>query len=84
MLPEGLALPLSWSLVPMEPVLLLPCPATVRWSFTLRLPAYDWAIRFAVCRSLAVATLPERSIASLVTFTLTVSLLSVGSFFRAF
>lgn len=62
----------------------LPIPFTVMWSTTLRLPAYDWAMRFAVCRSLPVATLPLRLICVSVTFTITFELLSVGSFFSAF
>src|SRR3954465_6318700 len=40
---------------PLEP---LPLPVTVMRSTTLRLPAYDWAMRSAVCFSLPVATVP--------------------------
>ena len=40
-------------------------------------------MRFAVCFSLPVATLPDNSTAESVTLTLTFELASVGSFFRA-
>jgi hypothetical protein len=53
------------------------------WSTTLRLPAYDCAMRLAVCLSLPVATLPLSEICVSVTLTITLLLLSVGSFFRA-
>lgn len=61
----------------------LPMPLTVILSTTLRLPAYDWAMRFAVCLSLPVATVPLNVICVSVTLTITLLLLSVGSFFRA-
>ena len=40
-------------------------------------------MRFAVCFSLPVATLPDNSTAESVTFTTTLELASVGSFFKA-
>ena len=61
----------------------LPMPLTVILSTTLRLPAYDWAMRFAVCLSLPLATLPLSSIFVSVTLTITLLLLRVGSFFSA-
>src|SRR5712675_1730513 len=49
----------------------LPLPVTVMRSTTLRLPAYDCAMRSAVCFSLPVETVPESSMVESVTFTLT-------------
>lgn len=60
-----------------------PWPVTVILSSTLRFPANDWAMRFAVCFSLPVATLPDNATAESVTLTTTLELASVGSFFRA-
>ena len=59
----------------------LPLPVTVMRSTTLRLPAYDCAMRSAVCFSLPVETVPESSMAESVTFTLTLLLESSGSLF---
>ena len=59
----------------------LPLPVTVMRSITLRLPAYDCAMRPAVCFSLPVKTVPESSMVESVTFTLTVLLESRGSLF---
>ncbi len=73
---SGLGLVLSFAPLPMPPTVIL--------STTLRLPAYDWAMRLAVWRSLPVATLPLSSIFVSVTFTITLLLLRVGSFFNAF
>ena len=56
-----------------------PLPVTVIRLLTLRLPAYDWAMRSAVCFSFPVATLPERSTLMSVTITLMLSLASVAS-----
>lgn len=61
----------------------LPRPLTVTRSRTRRFPAKELAMRLAVCFSLPVATLPLSSIEVSVTFTLTVSLRSVGSLCRA-
>lgn len=61
----------------------LPRPLTVTRSRTRRLPANELAMRFAVCFSLPVGTLPLSSMAVSVTFTLMVSLRSVGSFCSA-
>lgn len=60
-----------------------PFPRTFNLSTTLRLPAKDCAIRFAVARSLPVSTLPVSSIFESVTLTITLLLASVGSFFSA-
>ena len=57
----------------------LPLPLTVIRSTTLRLPAYDCAMRSAVCFSFPVETLPESSMVESVTFTLTLLLESKGS-----
>lgn len=56
-----------------------PRPVTVTRSTTLRLPAKDCAMRFAVCFSLPVATEPESSMVSPVTLTSTLDPASVGS-----
>jgi hypothetical protein len=61
----------------------LPRPLTVTRSRTRRFPAKELAMRFAVCFSLPVATLPLNSMDVSVTFTLMVSLRSVGSFCSA-
>ena len=60
-----------------------PWPVTVILSSTRRFPANDWAMRFAVCFSLPVATLPDNATVESVTLTTTLELASVGSFFRA-
>jgi hypothetical protein len=60
-----------------------PWPLTVIRSSTLRLPANDCAMRFAVCFSLPVATLPDNATVESVTLTMTFELASVGSFFKA-
>ena len=60
----------------------LPLPVTVMRSTTLRLPAYDCAMRSAVCFSLPVETVPESSMVESVTFTLTLLLESSGSLFN--
>jgi len=60
-----------------------PWPVTVMLSSTRRLPANDWAMRFAVCFSLPVATLPDKETVESVTLVVTFELASVGSFFRA-
>src|SRR5262245_37422308 len=52
-------------------------------SSTLRFPANDCAMRFAVCFSLPLATLPDNSTAESVTWTITFEFASVGSFFKA-
>jgi hypothetical protein len=73
-------------LMSLDPGLLLdalPRPLTVTRSRTRRLPANELAMRFAVCFSLPVGTLPLSSMAVSVTFTLIVSLRSVGSFCSA-
>src|SRR3954465_9409708 len=57
----------------------LPFPVTVMRSTTLRLPAYDCAMRSAVCFSFPVETVPESSMVESVTFTLTLLLESRGS-----
>src|SRR3954462_8601608 len=57
----------------------VPFPATVMRSTSLRLPAYDCAMRSAVCFSLPVDTVPESSMVDSVTFTLTLLLESSGS-----
>ena len=60
----------------------LPLPVTVMRSTTLRLPAYDCAMRMAVCFSLPVETAPESSMVESVTLTLTLLLESRGSAFN--
>src|SRR3954462_15656826 len=60
---------------------LLPLPLTVMRFTNLRLPAYDCAMRSAVCFSLPVATVPESSMAASVTFTFTLLEESIGSLF---
>ena len=69
--------------VPVEPLGLAPRPPTVTRSTTRRFPANDCAMRFAVCFSLPVATLPESSTVVSVTITFTFEFASVGSFFIA-
>lgn len=58
---------------PIDPLIPLPwpLPVTVMLSSTLRLPAYDCAIRLAVCFSLPVSTVPESETLSSDTFTST-------------
>ena len=59
----------------------LPLPVRVMRSTTLRLPAYDCAMRSAVCFSLPVETVPESSMVESLTFALTLLLESSGSLF---
>src|SRR4051812_21171893 len=61
----------------------LPRPVTVMRSTTLRLPANDCAMRFAVTFSLPVGTEPESSMVSPFTFAITFEVESVGSAFSA-
>jgi hypothetical protein len=78
--------PVALLFVSLDPELLLealPRPLTVTRSRTRRFPAKELAMRSAVCFSLPVATLPLNSMDVSVTFTLIVSLRSVGSFCRA-
>ena len=58
-------------------------PETFTLSTTRRLPANDWAIRFASSRSLAEGAVPFSSIVSSVTFTEMLLLVSVGSLWKA-
>ena len=85
-LPEMLPAVLSGEVLALPEALGAPvCPLelTVRWSFTLRLPAYCSAIFLAACLSFLEATVPFSSIVFSDTVTVMLSLPSAGSFLIA-